>query len=67
MSDDKTNKRKPLIAVMRPLDPSDPRSWDHLSHDKLWREFARLIGQSMAQRDWERENPESKQSTADPL
>jgi hypothetical protein len=35
-------------AVIRPLDPSDPRSLDHPSHREQWLEFARAIGRQMA-------------------
>lgn len=35
-------------AILRPLDPSDPRSWDHPSHREQWLELARSIGRQIA-------------------
>src|SRR5262245_3606903 len=39
--------------VMRPLDPSDPRSFDNPNNREMWLEVARAIGRSLAKRDLE--------------
>ncbi len=41
-------------ATIRPLDPDDPRSLDHPSHDEQWRELAKALGRAMADRDFDR-------------
>src|SRR5215471_7472337 len=41
-------------AVIRPLDPADPASWDHPSHDEQWLELARAMGRTAARREWKR-------------
>ena len=47
--------RKPA-TVIRPLDPSDPRSLDHPSYKGQWLELAGAIGRSMARADWDRQH-----------
>jgi hypothetical protein len=45
--------RKPR-GIIRTLDPSDPRNPNHSCHDEQWLELARVLGRTMADRDWER-------------
>jgi hypothetical protein len=40
-------------AIMRPLDPSDPRSLDHPSQSERWLEFASAIGRAIGARYFE--------------
>ena len=42
-------------GVIRPLNPADPRSLDHPSHDEQWLELARALGRSMARAQYERD------------
>jgi hypothetical protein len=51
-NDDVRMKRKPLKAIIRPLDPYDPRSWDHPSHKEQWLALAAELGRSLAKRDF---------------
>jgi hypothetical protein len=46
--------RPPIDLSVRKLDPSDPRSPEHPSHDEQFRELARAVGRALARRDWER-------------
>lgn len=56
----KPYKRKPLTAIMRPLDPSDPRSLEHPSHRERCLEFAEAIGRLLARNEWSRLEQERK-------
>lgn len=40
--------RSRIKAIIRPLDPADPRSWDHPSHEQAWLELAKEIGRQIA-------------------
>jgi hypothetical protein len=40
-------------GIIRPLDPSDPRSIDHPSHKEQWLELARAIGRMEAREEFE--------------
>jgi hypothetical protein len=40
-------------GTIRPLDPDDPRSLDHPSHDEQWLELARALGRLDARKDFE--------------
>lgn len=40
-------------AVIRPLDPRDPRSLSHPSHKEQWLALARALGRLDAKRDFE--------------
>jgi hypothetical protein len=35
-------------AIIRPLDPSHPRSWDNPDNEEIWLELARAIGRQIA-------------------
>jgi hypothetical protein len=35
-------------AVIRPLDPSHPQSWDNPDNEEFWLELARAIGRQIA-------------------
>lgn len=35
-------------AIIRPLDPSHPQSWDNPDNEELWLELARAIGRQLA-------------------
>lgn len=35
-------------AIIRPLDPSHPQSWDNLDNEDIWLELARAIGRQLA-------------------
>jgi hypothetical protein len=50
----KPYERKQLIVIMRPLDPSDPRSLDHPCHQEKWLELARSIGRALAKKELDR-------------
>jgi hypothetical protein len=43
-------------GIVRPLDPDDPCSLDHPSHDEDWLALARALGRAMADFDWDRIN-----------
>src|SRR5262249_22008054 len=45
-------KRKPATGVIRPLDPSDPRSWDHPCHQEQWLKLAEELGRALARRHY---------------
>jgi hypothetical protein len=53
-------KRRKLVAVIRPLDPSDRRSLEHPSHDEQWLELARAIGRSMADEEFDSQDAKKK-------
>jgi hypothetical protein len=36
-------------AIIRPLDPSHPQSWDNPDNEVIWLELARAIGRQIAQ------------------
>ncbi|MHB0790071.1 hypothetical protein [Bradyrhizobium sp. 5.13L] len=36
-------------AIIRPLDPSHPQSWDNPDNEEVWLELARAIGRQLAQ------------------
>jgi hypothetical protein len=36
-------------AIIRPLDPSHPQSWDNPNNEEIWLELARAIGRQIAQ------------------
>jgi hypothetical protein len=44
----KPRKPKQPAAIMRPLDPSDPRSLDHPCHDQQWLELTGTLGKALA-------------------
>lgn len=46
--------RKKIVAKVRPLDPSDPRSLEHPCHREQWLAFAEALGSSLACQEWER-------------
>jgi hypothetical protein len=46
-------RRRSSKAVIRPLDPSDPRNLDHPSHKEQWLALARALGRLDARRDFE--------------
>lgn len=35
-------------AIIRPLDPSHPQSWDNPNNEEIWFELARAIGRQLA-------------------
>ena len=35
-------------AIIRPLDPSHPQSWDNPDNEEIWLELARAIGRQLA-------------------
>lgn len=35
-------------AIIRPLDPSHPQSWDNPDNEEVWLELARAIGRQLA-------------------
>jgi hypothetical protein len=35
-------------AIIRPLDPSHPQSWDNPDNEEVWLELARAIGRQIA-------------------
>ncbi len=35
-------------AIIRPLDPSHPQSWDNPENEEVWLELARAIGRQLA-------------------
>ena len=35
-------------AIIRPLDPSHPQSWDNPGNEEIWFELARAIGRQLA-------------------
>jgi hypothetical protein len=41
-------------AVMRPLDPADPRSLVHPGQRERWLNLARTLGEGLAQLEWNR-------------
>jgi hypothetical protein len=43
-------------GVFHKLDPSDPRSPDHPSHDEQWDELAKAIGRRMAREQYARDH-----------
>jgi hypothetical protein len=47
------SKRREMVAVMSPLDPSDPRSWDHPCHEEQWLALARAVGRTMASKEFD--------------
>jgi hypothetical protein len=57
-----TGKRDTLSNVrriggrVRPLDPTDPRSLDHASHDVQWDELARAIGRAIGRAQYEKDH-----------
>jgi hypothetical protein len=54
MDEEAFEKRaKKPAAVMRPLDPDDPRNPYHPCHEEKWLELARAIGRQMARADYE--------------
>jgi hypothetical protein len=53
----KIRKRGRAMGILRSLDPSDPRSMDHPSHDEQFLELARAIGRSLADDEWDRRHP----------
>lgn len=46
----RTRKRLPRgqKAIIRPLDPSHPQSWDNPDNEEVWLELARAIGRQLA-------------------
>jgi hypothetical protein len=60
MTQTKPIKRKRAEAIMRRLDPSDPRSLGHPCHDEQWLEYAKHLARAMADAEWDRLNPENK-------
>jgi len=63
MGDDKNKpiKRKRPRAILRPLDPSDPRSLGHPCHDEQWLQYAGHLGRAMADAEWERQHPKKEE------
>jgi hypothetical protein len=53
-------KRRKLVAVMRPLDPSDPRSLEHPSHKEQWLALAEAIGRSLADEEFNSQDAKKK-------
>jgi hypothetical protein len=51
MSSTRQRKRP---GIVRPLDPADPRSVDHPSHDGQLLELVRALGRAMADQDFDR-------------
>jgi hypothetical protein len=50
------NKGRRLVAIIRSLDPSDPRSLEHPCHRDQWLKLAKSIGRSLADQEWTRRN-----------
>jgi hypothetical protein len=61
----KAKKRKPLAVVVRPLDPSDPRSLDHPCHKQQWLELAGAIGRSMADKEYDSQEAKNEKKPND--
>jgi len=58
----RTRKSKPTKrpkAIIRPLDPSDPRHLSHPCHSEQWSELMRAIFRAMAERDFELQQTEN--------
>jgi len=53
-------KRRKSVAVMRPLDPSDPRSWDHPCHEEQWLALAEAIGRSLANMEFDSQDAKKR-------
>jgi len=51
MSEKTKSKRKPLVAIMRPLDPSDPRSLENPANKEKLLEFAGALGRALAKQE----------------
>jgi hypothetical protein len=56
-------KRRKSVAIMRPLDPSDPRSPDHPCHEEQWLALAGAIGRSLAKMDFDSQVAKEKEKT----
>jgi hypothetical protein len=42
------------VGIIRPLDPSDPRSLGHPCHEQQWLDLARALGRALARQEWDR-------------
>ena len=48
-------------AIMRPLDPSDPRSLAHPGQREAWLGLARRLGEALAVQEWQRQHGGSRE------
>lgn len=56
-----------VLAILRPLDESDPRNPEHPAHREKWLEIFGAFGRAIADRDWYQDNPEYQRPTDYPF